>query len=191
MTPNWHPTIAHFPIALLLTGIVALWTSAWLRESSDFRRQLLNFGHWNLRLGFVFSLLATASGMFAYLDAPRDTIGHQAMNVHSDLAGIGVAAMIPFFIVSCLRHRLPHHIMRIFRLGLIIPVIPLVYTAWLGNEAVYRYGVGVQRTEAAADVTHQDKGSLSGGSNVRYPDESFENDTGKAAGGERLDNHSD
>jgi uncharacterized membrane protein len=199
MTPNWHPTIAYFAIALLLTGIVALWTAALLRESSDFRRQLLNFGHWNLRLGFVFSLLTMASGILAYLGVPRDTVAHEAMNMHSDLAGIVVAAMIPFFIVSCLRHRLPRHIMRIFTLGLIIPVIPLAYTTWLGSEAVYRYGLGVQRTEPMpgeqhmhrSGATHQDNGSLSGSGNMRYPDRDFESDTGEAVGGERQDNQGD
>ncbi|HEX5055827.1 MAG TPA: DUF2231 domain-containing protein [Gammaproteobacteria bacterium] len=201
MTPNWHPTIAHFPIALLLTGITSFWIAASLRESSDFRRQLLNFGHWNLRIGFVFSLLAMASGVFARLGVPRDPIAQEAMDMHSDMAGIVVAAMIPFFIVSCLRHRLPRHIMRIFTLGLIIPVIPLAYTTWLGTEAVYRYGLGVQRTEPVpgpgeqhmhrSGGAHQDNGSLSGSGNARYPDRDFESDTGEAVGGERQDTQSD
>lgn len=198
ITPNWHPFIAHFPIVLLLTGIVALWISLPLRDS-QFNRDLQTFGHWNLRIGFVFSILAMLSGALAYLSVPRDQISHEAMNMHYDIAGIVVAILIPYFIASCLRHRLTPHITRAFKVGLIIPVLPLVYTMWLGYEAVYRYGLGVQRTEQAessqhihgSGEKHEEDGSLSNSGDMRYPDRDFESDTGEAVGGERRDNQGD
>lgn len=200
MTPNWHPFLAHFPIVLLLTGTVSLWTAALLRDS-EFNRQLNNFGHWSLRLGFVFSVIAMASGALAYRSVPRDQSAHEALNMHYDIAGVVVAAMIPFFILSCLRHRLTRHITRAFTVGLIIPLIPLVYTSWLGYEAVYRYGLGVQSIQAPggskdthmhrSGEAHGEGGSLSESGNVRYPDPDFGRDTGEAVSGEREDNQGD
>lgn len=194
--PNWHPAIAHFPIALLLTGIGALWISALLRDSA-LNRQLQDFGHWSLRIGFVFSLIAMWSGVLAYLNVPRDGVAHEAMNLHYDMAGIVVAGLLPFFILSCLRYRLTRHITRVFTAGLVIPAMLVIYTASLGYEAVYRYGLGVQRAEQiessdgqhihGAGETHPEDGSLSNQGNVRYPDKNFEQDTGVSDTGELQD----
>lgn len=188
MTPNWHPTIVHFPIALLLTGIAALWIGALLRDS-EFNRQLQTVGHWNLRAGFIFSIIAMISGVFAYLSVPRDAAALEAMNVHYAWSGVVVAAFLPFFILSCLRHRLTPHIKRAFTAGLIIPALPLVYTIWLGNEAVYRYGLGVQQASETESVPRQtqppgtggetrSEGRLPHSGDMRYPDPELKDDDG-------------
>jgi uncharacterized membrane protein len=186
VTPNWHPAIVHFPIALSLTGIVALWIGALLRDS-EFNRQLQTFGHWNLRLGFVFAIIAAWFGLLAYMSVSHDAAGQDAKDMHRDFAIVTISAYIPFFILSCLRQRLTPHITRAFTVALIIPALMLCRTAWLGGEAVYRYGVGVERS-AQGGGEHGQEELLPNTGDMRYRDEDFEKDTGEAVGGERGDN---
>jgi uncharacterized membrane protein len=197
VTPNWHPALVHFPIALSLTGIAALWIGALLRDS-ELNRQLQTFGHWNLRLGFIFMIIAAWFGLLAYMSVSHDEIAHEAKNMHRDFAIVTISSFIPFFIVSCLRHRLTPHITRAFTVALIIPALMLCRTAWLGGEAVYRYGVGVERSPSAhgtgqhihgtGQETHTEGEPLENTGDMRYPDADFEKDTGEAVGGEREDN---
>lgn len=51
-----HPMIIHFPIVLLLVGVISLWISFW---GSDFYRRLANY---SLVGGFIFLIAAVISG---------------------------------------------------------------------------------------------------------------------------------
>jgi uncharacterized membrane protein len=194
ITPNWHPAIVHFPIALLLTGIVSLWISVVLPDT-EFNRQLQTVGHWNLRMGFIFAVIAAWFGLLAYLGVSHDEVAHEAKNLHRDFAIVTVSAFIPFFILSWLRRRLTRHVAKAFAVALVIPAILLLRTAWLGGEAVYRYGVGVQRLphvensegqhmHRAGSDTHAAEEPLSNTGDMRYRDEDFEKDTGVSDTGE-------
>jgi uncharacterized membrane protein len=178
VTPNWHPSIVHFPIALTLTGIIALWLSAVLPDS-HFNRQMQTMGHWNLRLGFVSAVVAAVFGILAFISVPHDDIAYKAKTLHRDWALVTVSAFIPFFILSCLRHRLSPHIAKAFTFGLIILALMILRTAWLGGETVYRYGVGVKsmpRIEGMQPDIREDsdqpeaEGPVSNTGDMRYPD---------------------
>jgi uncharacterized membrane protein len=200
ITPNWHPAIVHFPIALTLSGIAALWIGALLRDT-EFNRQLQNFGHWSLRLGFVSAVVAAWFGILAFMGVPHDEIAYKAKTLHRDWALVTIAVFIPFFILSCLRQRLTRHITRAFTAGLIIPALLFFRTGWLGGEIVYRYGVGVESVPQIQDQTQQEmrqrsdepeaEGPVSNTGDMSYPDRDFESDTGEAGGGERQDNQGD
>lgn len=200
ITPNWHPAFVHFPIALTFTGIGALWLGAALPDS-HFNRQLQTMGHWNLRLGFVSAVIAAWFGILAFMDVPHDEIAYKAKTLHRDWALVTVAVFIPFFILSCLRHRLTPHIARAFTVALVIPALLLFRTGWLGAEVVYRYGVGVESVSHIQGAGEQKlrqksdepeaEGPVSNTGDMRYPDRDFESDTGEAVGGERQGNQGD
>jgi uncharacterized membrane protein len=173
ITPNWHPAVVHFPIALLLTGIVSLWLNAILPDT-EFSRQLRTVGHWNLRIGSVFAVIAAWFGLLAFMGVPHDEIAYKAKALHRDWALVTVAALIPFFILSCLRQRLTSHITRAFTVGLIIPALLILRTGWLGGEVVYRYGVGV---ELRASSGQRADGPVSNTGDMSFPDKDFEKDT--------------
>jgi uncharacterized membrane protein len=182
VTPNWHPAIVHFPIALTLAGILALWTGAALPDS-NFNRQLHTVGHWNLRAGFISAVIAAWFGILAFTGTPHDEIAYKAKTLHRDWALITVAVFIPFFILSCLRMRLTPHITRAFTAALIIPALLIFRTGWLGGEVVYRYGVGVQRLpqiEEGAPRSDQPRteGPVSKTGDMRYPDPELKDNTG-------------
>lgn len=174
ITPNWHPAIVHFPIALTLTGIGAIWLSALLPDSHS-SRQLHTVGHWNLRAGFVSAVVAAWFGILAFMGEPHDEIAYKAKALHRDWALVTVAVLIPFFILSCLARRLTPHIARAFTVGLIIPALLILRTGWLGGETVYRYGVGVQRLPQieSGDTRRGEPGAegpVSNTGDMRYPD---------------------
>lgn len=180
VTPNWHPAIVHFPIALTLSAILALWLGAVLPDS-HFNRQLQTVGHWNLRAGFISAVIAAWFGILAFINVPHDEIAYKAKTLHRDWAIITVAAFIPFFILSCLRHRLTPHIAKAFTAGLIIPALLILRTGWLGGEVVYRYGVGVQRlpqveSNAPRGDQPRTEGPVSKTGNMRYPDPELKGD---------------
>ncbi|HEY3487535.1 MAG TPA: DUF2231 domain-containing protein [Gammaproteobacteria bacterium] len=185
ITPNWHPAIVHFPIALLLSGIAAIWVSSLLSDT-EFNRQLQIFGHWNLRAGFILAVIAAWFGLLAYMSVSHDETAHAAKNIHRDWAIVTISAFIPFFFLSLLRRRLTRHITRVFTVALIIPAILLLRTAWLGGETVYRYGVGVEPLQTKSnehhthsdddDKNHDTDGPLSSTGDMRYPDQKYEGD---------------
>jgi uncharacterized membrane protein len=186
VTPNWHPAIVHFPIALLLTGIVSLWLNAILPDT-QFNRQLQSFGHWNLRIGSVFAVIAAWFGLLAFMGVRHDEIAYKAKALHRDWALLTVAVLIPFFILSCLRQRLTLHITRAFTIGLIIPALLILRTGWLGGEVVYRYGVGVELRESSGQRADEPgaEGPVSNTGDMSFPDKDFEKDTGVSKTGER------
>jgi uncharacterized membrane protein len=186
ITPNWHPAIVHFPIALLLTGTGCLWISAILSDT-DFSRQLRTVGHWNLRIGFIFAVISAWFGLLAFMGVPHDEIAYKAKTLHRDWALVTVAVLIPFFILSCLRYRLTSHITRAFTLGLIIPALLILRTGWLGGEVVYRYGVGVELRESSGQRADEPgaEGPVSNTGDMSFPDKDFEQDTGVSDTGKR------
>lgn len=182
VTPNWHPAIVHFPIALTLAGILALWLGMALPDS-HFKRQLQTVGHWNLRAGFVTAVIAAWFGILAFTGTPDDDIAYKAKTLHRDWALVTVAVFIPFFVLSCLQHRLTPHIAKAFTVGLIIPALLILRTGWLGGETVYRYGVGVQRLVQTenADVRNDKpvtEGPVSETGDMRYPDPELKDEDG-------------
>lgn len=145
IVPNWHPVLVHFTIAPLLLSVAAFVGAALLPAKNDWRGQMVVFAHWNLRLGYLFALVTAWLGWLAYDSVAHDDAGHVAMTAHRDAAMLTVALFTPFFIASWFRQRIGRGLGLVLAIAVLLPGAALVRTGWLGGEAVFRHGLGVER----------------------------------------------
>lgn len=145
IVPNWHPVFVHFPIALLMTATALFVLTACLPGSVTARAPLRLVALWNLWLGFAAALVAASFGWIAYNTVAHDALSHEAMTTHRNWALLTLGLFLPVIVWSVFTHRRGRTLSWFFALILMLPTLFLARTAWLGAEAVYRHGLGVQR----------------------------------------------
>jgi uncharacterized membrane protein len=86
----WHPLIVHFPLVLLLGGVVVE-AMGWLKRRPTFRRA----GLWLLTSGVLLALPAIATGLLAYNRVDHSEAAHALMTAHRNLmlAAVGLFAV--------------------------------------------------------------------------------------------------
>lgn len=141
ITPNWHPIVVHFSVALLLTS-TALLAWSWVRGHTSADQTTVVSGRTILWIGLVAILLTVAAGLQAYYSVDHDGPSHAAMTDHRNW---GLGALAAFLIAGALSwgRRNSNLPVRDVVLLLISSGILLI-TAYKGGELVYRYGLGVQ-----------------------------------------------
>ncbi|OGS56468.1 MAG: hypothetical protein A3J79_09175 [Elusimicrobia bacterium RIFOXYB2_FULL_62_6] len=140
LPPVWelHPATVHFPIGLLLAGVV-LELYAWWRG----RQELAQIAYGILVAGVLTGVLAASSGFLAFytLPATHTEEAHTIMYWHLWLQ---VAALVVFTSVVLVRWRLrqraPAGVLRIT--GLVAAGL-LVVGSYLGGHLVYRGATGI------------------------------------------------
>ncbi|MDH5546366.1 MAG: DUF2231 domain-containing protein [Gammaproteobacteria bacterium] len=98
---------------------------------------------WSLWIGSALSVLTVAAGVYAYYTVNHDGPSHEWMTIHRNVAlgtflVFGIAAV---WAIWC--HRSKNDEPRAFNGLLVIGLVALLSTSWLGGELVYRYGLGV------------------------------------------------
>lgn len=164
ISPNWHVAFIHFPLGLLIIGVlIELFSFLWPRSS------VRQAGRWMILIGALSSIPALTLGLYALRDvvAPGAVDLHQGwqeisqrspwserqwslMNWHvitmSVATGLAVLGAIVWLAASDEmrgRLRLPAALVVLVGAGL------MIVGAWHSGEAVYRYGTAVELTETA------------------------------------------
>jgi uncharacterized membrane protein len=130
----------HFPIAFYILGVLLTFGYLW-RGRDDLER----FASWSFRLSWLATLLASLAGLIDQSQLALDDPRRSAVNNHITA---GVALLILTGLLLYLRLRWPDALThrRPAYLGLmLLGLIALLASAWLGAELVYRLGVGVAR----------------------------------------------
>lgn len=141
--PNLHPLIVHFPIALLLTSIVAFSSSIIWRRREPFVKSAINAGDWMLGLGVIAMIVAIAAGLDAYGSVAHDAPSHSDMTTHRNWAfGTGLAFLVVATWRWFIRKNRPTIL---FILALTLSGTLLSVTAWWGGRLVFEHGIGVER----------------------------------------------
>lgn len=166
LRPNWHVALIHFPMGLLITGVlIELLSFGWRNVS------LKTAGRWMIFLGALAMIPASLSGLYAFSDVMRtdNAAGPYAIwgetVVGSPLAGgaylalqrhawmQGVATVL-CLLGSVLWAGLSDRGRRFFHvpaMGLILlGVGVMVAGAWFGGEAIYGHGAGVRLAQSDA-----------------------------------------
>jgi uncharacterized membrane protein len=146
LVPGWHPLVVHFPIALTLTAGLFLIAAKWVRSDS-LAATLDTVGTWNLCVGAVAALLALATGLAGVLDLQVSAAAHAAISAHVKWA---IFTSLALLLTSVWRGAGTAQQSRpswLFVAVLCAICIALTATGYLGGENVYRYGVGVERTD--------------------------------------------
>ncbi len=90
--PEWHPMAVHFPLALTVTGALAL-SAARVLPSERHGATLAVVGTWNLCLGAVGALLALGTGLAAVASLELAPPARAAVALHVKWAIFTTAAL--------------------------------------------------------------------------------------------------
>ena len=134
-----HPMTVHFPIALYLLGVLLTIGYIW-RGQSNFEQ----FAYWS----FLLSLLATiVTSLIGLIDQSQLELNDpRRANVNNHITA-AVALLIINGLLIYMRLRWPDVLIsrRWPYLGLmVLGVMAVLATSWLGGELVYRWQVGIR-----------------------------------------------
>jgi len=129
----------HFPIALYLLGVLLTVGYLW-RGQADYER----FAFWSFILSWLATVVASVAGLFDQNQLEFADPRRAYVNPHIT-AGLALLIINGILLYMRLRwpdvltsHRWPY-------LGLmLLGLIAVLATGWLGGELVYRWSVGVQ-----------------------------------------------
>ncbi len=134
-----HPLTAHFPITLYLLAVLLTLGYLW-RGLPAYER----FAYWSLCLSWLATIIASLVGLIDQNQLAVDDPRRSDINAH--ITG-GVALIIINGLLVYMRFRWDDALNR-YRwpyLGLLmLGVIAVLTTAWLGGDLVYRLRIGVQ-----------------------------------------------
>lgn len=140
---EWHPMVVHFPLALVLTGTLALSVSR-IKELAPHTKALATVGTWNLCLGAVAALFALGTGLAAVVSIHVAPAARAAVGLHVKWA---IFTSMALFLVAVWRgagnaQDVPPS--RWFLAVLWAVAAALIVTGYRGGQNVYRYGVGLE-----------------------------------------------
>jgi len=141
MLGRLHPFFVHFPIALLVTALVAHVLFWWRKHPS-----LLLFSRFLLVGAALGALLSALSGGWAE-DAAGELRAeiHEAIEQHETM-GYVQAWLLPVLAMWGVMRRksMQDRELSIFFGVMLLATVLMLYTGWLGGGLVYEHGVGIE-----------------------------------------------
>lgn len=137
-----HPFIVHFPIALLLTGILCDTTGILLR-----RGLFLNLGYLLLILGAVSAIVAALTGDSAAETARKIQGIRKDLNLHNNFSTLTVwfAINLALFRTHLTFKKRFTGLLRLIYLIFALATSALIATSsYTGGRLVYKYGAGTE-----------------------------------------------
>jgi uncharacterized membrane protein len=145
----WHPIFVHFTVALLFTASV-LFIISHFGRGRNWQTGCINAATWIFWIGIAVTLFTATTGLIAYFTVPNiDEETRSAINKHfmSALITVITYLVLAFFLWSKNKQGLfPGNL---WILGLVIAVLLLINTAYLGGDLVFRRGVGTSTTTSS------------------------------------------
>ena len=144
MNTPLHPTLVHFPIALLYSALILhgiqLWRPHWMSRI---------IGLWLLGMSAVISIIASIAGQREMIRAGQ--IGYsteiiEIMNRHEFMGNIVVWGSITLFIIwiTLFFKNMEDHRVDILAFAFLALLVSAVsFTAYLGGQLVWVHGVGI------------------------------------------------
>ena len=134
-----HPMTAHFPIAFYLLGVLLTLAYLW-RGQTDYER----FAYWSFILSWLAALVSSLVGLIDQNQLELADPRRNNVNTHIT-AGVALLIINGLLLYMRLRWADVLTTRRWPYLGLmVLGVLAVLTTAWLGAELVYRLQVGIQ-----------------------------------------------
>jgi uncharacterized membrane protein/ketosteroid isomerase-like protein len=140
ITPNWHPIVVHFSVALITSASVVL-LIAIAKRQRDYKEHLQVAGRMMFWIGFSALILTVLAGLQAYYIVAHDGPSHLAMTNHRNWALATLALSI--LSAGLMWRSRSKPLSNIVIASLMISTLSLFGTAYKGGDLVYRYGLGV------------------------------------------------
>jgi uncharacterized membrane protein len=139
---EWHPIAVHFPLALSVTGTLAL-SAARIPKLAPHAATLATVGTWNLSLGAVGALFALGTGLAAVAGLDLPAAVRAAVGLHVKWAIFTSVALLLAAVWRGAGNAADSRPSAALLVVLWAMTAALVMTGYRGGENVYRYGVGV------------------------------------------------
>ena len=179
----WHPLLVHFPLTLLLAGVIVEAIAWWKRRTS-----LLSAGRMLLTCGVLLAVPTVATGLLAYGRVDHSDTAHSIMTLHRNL----MLASVGLFAVAVIwRWRAGERVAAEPRSAALYAALLVAATAALvvggdrGADLVFEEGLGIpsERMEAIlseryGDHHHASQPGPNGGVQDTLPPASGETRTG-------------
>jgi uncharacterized membrane protein len=152
---QWHPIAVHFPLALVVTGSLAL-SAPRLKSMQRHTATLATVGTWNLCLGAVAALFALATGLAAVVHLQLGPAARLAVALHvrwAIFSTVGLLLLAAWRGAGTAQDSRPS---RVFLVLLWTVTAALIVTGYRGGQNVYRYGVGVAAGAALSGASPQE-----------------------------------
>jgi len=136
--PDLHPLVVHFPIGLLVAGLLFDLTGALIQH-----RELTRAGWWVQLCGTIMLPTAVVTGLLASERSPVSSLASTMLDFHQQMAFLVSAlfAGLLFWRIST-RTELPESSRVLFFLLYAGGVLALLIAAWAGGTLVYEYNFG-------------------------------------------------
>ena len=137
-----HPSLVHFPIALLPAALASDALGAISKSEI-----LLGMGRRLISVAAISAAVAAATGLVAQEEVNAEGRAHDLLVTHRNLnvALVGLIAAL-----AVLRGR-SHRPSFGYLVGGIIGLVGMTYTAYLGGKMVYAHGLGVEPARGVRD----------------------------------------
>lgn len=183
ITPNWHPLFVHFPIALVIVGVVI--------EIISFRRSGFRVaGRWMMLLGSLLAIPTALLGIYAlYQGVSAGVTGSdlhwrqiveqstwspqqwQTARLHVLLNSVAVGIFLLSTIVYLAGSDAWRRSIRwVLVIAMLVGVGVLGVGAWHGGELVYRFGTGVMVPTAGQVASPAAGGVETGTPGLQFPE---------------------
>jgi uncharacterized membrane protein len=139
---EWHPIAVHFPLALTVTGTLAL-SAARVPGLARHAATLATVGTWNLSLGAVGLLFALGTGLAAVAGLDLPTAARAAVGLHVKWAIFTSVALLLAAVWRGAGNAADSRPSAALLVILWTVTAALVMTGYRGGQNVYRYGIGV------------------------------------------------
>lgn len=148
--PNLHPSLVHFPIALVSLSAFFHVAALLMRGKPACAAHCAVLAHSTLWLAAPAALVAVIFGWQAFNSVHHDDASHAAMLVHRSWALGTLAVLAVLAAWDAWRSKVNALPDWWFAVALVGAWAMVAVTAWHGGELVYRHGLGVMALPAAA-----------------------------------------
>jgi uncharacterized membrane protein len=154
--PNWHPLVAHFPLALVFTATPLLLAARLLRDDVVASTAAI-VGTWNLCIGAIAAVFALATGLGAVLDLNVGAAAHQAISLHLRWAMLTTLMLVLLAVWRGAGTAQRSRPSWVFIIVLLAATAALGITGYRGGKNVFEFGVGVKTIAVRPVAPHGDQ----------------------------------
>lgn len=148
---HFHPIFVHFVIALLIISSL-LFIIAMLGRNTTWFDKCYTTARWNFWIGLLFAVFTAVTGLIAYFTVPNiDKTMRWAINFHLLFAVLTVLFYVT--LAAFLWNRLRKNLLpsKTWTASLVIGIILILITGFLGGRLVFDKGVGVNTTTVTSN----------------------------------------